>query len=392
MVVTGEELVELPKVTWRWVVNDYETRVENRIPGVAEESPVYWSCGYEMKICLYPSGHSATSTETVGLFFDVRGGQDEGCAQFKGELALLDPSDMSRKHVAQHKHRHPVPSRHGWAKFCPKAKLLAVTAQTDRLAIEATVTFFENPRSANRWLPRPTLGNDLGRLRRDMDYADVVFTVRDRSFKAHRCVLAARASSLAALAADGNAVPLPDFIDADVFEKCLDFVYTDAIDEDDLDERPEAFLRCANFCGAVRLKQLAELRLADRLSPASAARNLLLADALDCAHLLEVARDCIVENLPVVVKHDDWAKLKQAPHLLAHILEAAAVDARAASFFPTSPNPKRRRVNDLRLQCEVLNLETDGSKQVLERRLALSTTTASLGSTEDDETSSRSAL
>lgn len=383
-VLTGEEQVELPKVTWRWVVHEYSRLVEGKPPGVAEESPAFVRHGYEMRICLYPSGHSASSTDTVGLFFDVKrvsSGPEVPC-RFRGELVLLNPVDMNRKHVARHKHRHPVPSRHGWAKFCPREKLQQLSESSDRLIIEASVTFFESKSHRDSWLPKPSLAADMRKLLDECLRADVVFTVGGRTFRAHRCVLAVRAPALASLAdnrEDGSSepVPLSDNLDPLVFAKVLEFAYTDKADDAELQARPEMYLRMANFCGCVRLKQLAELKFAKGISVDSAADSFLLADALDCAHLREVAVDTILANLAAVAATPGWQRLRKAAHLIADILESAAAastdsSSDAARLFPNRHHPpaKRRRVADLRQCCEDLELETDGSKEVLERRLA----------------------
>lgn len=383
-VLTGEELEELPKVTWRWVVHEYSRLVEGKPPGVVEESPAFVRLGYEMRICLYPSGHSASSTENVGLFFDVKrvsSGPEVPC-RFQGELVLLDPVDMTRRHVARHKHRHPVPSRHGWAKFCLRVKLQELSAASDRLAIEASVTFFESKRHRLSWSPKPSLAADMRRLLDECLRADVVFIIGGRTFRAHRCVLAVRAPALASLAdnrEDGSSepVPLSDKLDPAAFAKVLEFAYTDKADDAELQARPEMYLRMANFCGCVRLKQLAELNLAKRLSVDTAADSFLLADALDCAHLREVAVDTILANLAAVAATPGWQRLRKAAHLIADILESAAAAStdsysHASRLFPNGHHPpaKRRRVADLRQCCEDLDLETDGSKEVLERRLA----------------------
>ncbi|KAJ8604482.1 hypothetical protein CTAYLR_000974 [Chrysophaeum taylorii] len=350
-VVTGRELVALPGVTWRWVLHDVSTDKKN--VGEVEESPNFSWRGYDMRICLYPAGHAPSTAEFCGLFFDIRGGVDH--AKFKGELSLL--SQGAKKVAQRHKNQHPVPSRHGWSKFCTRDSLAAVVRE-DRLVIEATVVFYEP--APPSWTPRSTLGSDLRRLLATGDGADAAFRVGCCHFRAHRWLLTVRAPSLAALVDDADIVPL-DGVDPNVFQKVLDFVYSDAVDRAALAATPRAFLRVANLCGVVRLKQLAELDLANTLSVSNAADLLLLADATDCAHLFELACDIVVANLKDVIHTSGWTHLREAPKLLAHILErAAGDDARPA---------KRRRVNDLRAECERRGLDTDGARDLLVLRL-----------------------
>lgn len=322
---------------------------------------------------LYPTGHNIYSPDWTTLYFDFGISEEDSTeTRFSAEVAFLHPEDSSRRISNKLSSRHHITGKCGWNKFCSVSWLPKYSQPFDRLTIEASVTIYRPTVSYDKkrwWAPKPSLVVDMTKLLKSSS-GDVAFHLEnDVVLNAHRCLLEVRAPALFCLT-DQDAerekgvpivVPLTG-VDARIFANVLEFIYTD-VEPSDLDKCAEEYLRVANVSGVVRLKQLAEIRLANKLNGRNAVDTFLLADALDCAQLCDVAAEMIANSLSLVVSTPGWATLSQSPRLLLKILEAPRI-----AGTTTSPR-KRRRVEELRIMCEGIGLETDGSREVLERRI-----------------------
>ncbi|CAL4933470.1 unnamed protein product [Urochloa decumbens] len=148
--------------------------------------------------------------------------------------------------------------------------------------------------------PPPELSRHLGGLLASGDVADVAFRIagggdsEGETFRAHRCVLAARSPVFRAellgpmREGDTNAVVEVDDMDPEVFRVLLEFVYTDALPEMGKEEAAamcQHLLVAADRYDMERLKLICKGRLRKHIDAASAANILALAEMHRCPGL-----------------------------------------------------------------------------------------------------------
>ncbi|KAF0925727.1 hypothetical protein E2562_017288 [Oryza meyeriana var. granulata] len=165
---------------------------------------------------------------------------------------------------------------HYWVAF----KLLEASRfiKGDSFTVECTITVLSNSKNIiNSAEPSPDLHLQLGELLRSGKWADVEFVVSGESVTAHRCVLAARLPSLAAIVKggtrkkDGSLRVEIKNMKAGVFKVLLHFIYTDTLllelgREEDLMESSKrtmvmSLLEAAGLYGLERLKKICENKL-----------------------------------------------------------------------------------------------------------------------------------
>nr|CAB3494686.1 unnamed protein product [Digitaria exilis] len=158
-------------------------------------------------------------------------------------------------------------------------------------------------------VPPLNLHKNFGDLLVSEEGVDVTFVVVGETFRAHRCILAARSPVFKAEVlgtmkeSTSGAVIRVDDMDAQVFRALLHFVYTDALpDFQDMKKQDEAamaqhLLVAADRNGMERLKLICEDRLCGCIDKASAATILALSDQHHCQGLKEA---CFrVPELPI---------------------------------------------------------------------------------------------
>jgi len=141
----------------------------------------------------------------------------------------------------------------------------------------------------------------------------------------------------------------------EAFGHLLQFIYTDYIDKDILKEKAIDLVHVAHFCGVVRLKQIVELELIQRINIASTVEMILLADRLYCAALKEDSFEFFSSHASEIMATKEWTELNKSATLLTEMFE----------FIHLVKN-KRLCIADLRNESNSKGLCTDGTRKMLE--------------------------
>ncbi|KAL6643071.1 hypothetical protein ACP70R_021252 [Stipagrostis hirtigluma subsp. patula] len=223
--------------------------------------------GRSWRIAYYPNGDDSDSAEFISVFLNYAGSVAEP-VKARARFALLDLVGK------------PVPTHIRTTKFH------SGHLKGDRFTIKCDVIVAKELRAEERKptsllvvVPPSDLHRHFGDLLADEEGKDVTFQVAGETFKAHRCVLAARSKVLKAQVfgkmkeSTTGAVIRVDDMDAQVFRSLLHFVYTDALpDCPDMNELEEAamaqhLLVAADRYNLERLKLICEDRLCGHVTP-----------------------------------------------------------------------------------------------------------------------------
>ncbi|CAG5094040.1 Similar to spop: Speckle-type POZ protein (Xenopus tropicalis) [Cotesia congregata] len=165
------------------------------------------------------------------------------------------------------------------------------------------------------------LANDIQKLYCIGEGSDIVIKVEGREFKAHKVLLLARSSVFSVMLAQDNTfrqtseILVPN-VKADIFEKLLEFIYTDQVRE--LDEFAENLLEVAQKFQVKELKHICEVSLSQFLSAENALRTLTLAKRRNSQKLADYVINFITVNATEVFNSNEykqWEKEKLNPGL-----------------------------------------------------------------------------
>jgi len=235
------------------------------------------------------------------------------------------------------------------------------------------------------------------------DASDVVFSVGDATYRAHRAVFFRRCRKLYEIAeresSSGNddddattaTTPVVPIVSTskDAFKSLLDFVYTvktpDLVVGGGDDEKfAVELLAAADLFDCVQLKLHVESVLVDEfLNAENAAALLILADSHSCALLKEAAIEVFLAHSDTVMKTPDWPKIAESSRLQGELIEALVSFKNRHFNVDTESKRKRKRarsmddidelsVTSLREKLQREDLELDGSREVLVQRLKAS--------------------
>ncbi|XP_044579481.1 speckle-type POZ protein-like [Cotesia glomerata] len=144
---------------------------------------------------------------------------------------------------------------------------------------------------------------------------DVTINVGDEKFRAHKSILMARSCVLAAMFNNEmiekkeNTVTIPD-IDPQIFEKILEFIYTDQVS--DLDENAELLLEGADKYQLQSLKEMCEESLSKTLTFENAFKLSIFADFHNANHLLKFTDNFILLNVDKVFNTLNFDQLEKS--------------------------------------------------------------------------------
>jgi len=339
--------------------------------------------GHLWNVRMYPGGEKDKKYVTVYVCRIWEGGDNS--SQVKANIFLRIPTTYSRSNhgmwnVDNKTFTCEKPGV-GWPTFLPRNEMYHYLNE-GTLTLEVGLQVLKNNPSrdyafkASLWKPSPTLGKDILRLLESGDLADVTFTVGLETFSAHRAVLASRAPALADLVRDtptGAVVSLDDGnrIDPSIFRSLLRFVYGEELPPpEDLKRDARALLEAANRFGCVRLKLAAESAIVyEGIAVSTAAELVLFAEAHDCALLKEVAVDFFVDRAAEVMASEGWSVLTESASTVLELTEALARRSTSLEREETTDDIERMRVVTLRRKLDDKNLEVDGSRTILVKRL-----------------------
>jgi len=164
------------------------------------------------------------------------------------------------------------------------------------------------------------LNEELAELLTSGAFSDVTFRVKDREFKAHKVVLAARSPFFKALLTGGLKESRQEVIEIDYaspveFEALLKFLYSKTIDYATISEYILDLFALAARTEARRLKTILESLIAFNLDASNVASLLLLADQLTAPALKRACQD-FIKNDPTAVQYEDSALRTRVEELM----------------------------------------------------------------------------
>ncbi|XP_048557197.1 BTB/POZ and MATH domain-containing protein 2-like [Triticum urartu] len=230
----------------------------------------------------------------------------------------------------------------GYQRYVQKSTVRALSdANNGRFTIRCVLQVIHETRTVrNRRpveVPPPSLRESLEHMLKDEEGADVMFSVRDQLFRAHRCVLAARSKVFKAelfgpMKESKTGHIMVDDMEPEVFEALLHFMYTDAMPDDDEDEgkivRLQHLLVAADRYGVDRLKVMCEDKLYEGIDVETVATTLLLAEQHHCEDLKEACIQFISsprDKLRAVMATNGFKQLvASCPLLMEDILKGVS--------------------------------------------------------------------
>ncbi|XP_044584480.1 speckle-type POZ protein B-like [Cotesia glomerata] len=154
---------------------------------------------------------------------------------------------------------------------------------------------------------------------------DVKIQVGGKIFDAHKLVLTTRSCVFDAMFSHDmkenkkNEITIPD-VDPDVFEKVLDYIYTDKVD--DLKTFAEELLEVSDKYQLLGLKEICEEYLSESLSVENSIRILILADLHNSKILVKFAKNYIVTELANLKDTEEYKALEESyPALFVALLK-----------------------------------------------------------------------
>jgi hypothetical protein len=146
-------------------------------------------------------------------------------------------------------------------------------------------------------------------------------------------------------------------------------------DDNDDEDIAKSILDAANRFGCTDLKLYIESVLVEKfLFPSNTAALLLLSDSYSCALLKEAAMNVYIKDTKTVIESKaDWTKLTESNDLLLELLLYATTGHKKYSSVVENGDGTLDDVDDfdvtsLRERLEKVNLDVDGSRQILVER------------------------
>ncbi|KAL6659270.1 hypothetical protein ACP70R_003310 [Stipagrostis hirtigluma subsp. patula] len=305
--------------------------------------------GYDWAIRFYPDGFSETTREYVSIYLELMSKNAEVRASYG--LSLFNQSTGLSESVCSESSTRVFNSK--GSSFSPrtniprssKLELKSAGYVVDNcLTIECTVTVIKGSQVSNTTgdlgikVPPPDLADDFGKLLQDEEGADVTFSVGNKSFRAHKIVLATRSPVFKAQLYGpmkerrARRVTVED-MQPDVFKALLHFIYTDSLpdweelDDDEYYEINKHLLVAADRYAMDRLKLLCASTLVDYLDVETVASTLALADQHSCDRLKDVCIEFMASSgeMDAVVATQGYANLKRTcPSVLVDVLEKSS--------------------------------------------------------------------
>ncbi|XP_057319022.1 speckle-type POZ protein B-like [Microplitis mediator] len=202
----------------------------------------------------------------------------------------------------------------------------------DTLTIGVELTVYEDYQSfPTEFLletPQRKITDDLKELYDSKSNSDVILVVGNEKFNAHKLILSTRSPVFSAMFTHemkekrDSEVTIPD-IDPEIFNKLLEFIYTDKITN--LDADAAYLLEAADKYQLLNLKSLCEESLSKSVRIDNAIELMVLADMHNANQFLEFIFKFIIKNSKDVIKTLEYGQLeKTRPLLLLKLIQKLA--------------------------------------------------------------------
>ncbi|XP_008544949.1 speckle-type POZ protein [Microplitis demolitor] len=207
--------------------------------------------------------------------------------------------------------------REGFDQFIKKDQLMKqkdklLTNDTLTVGVEFTINH-DNFRSMTMLAKNP-IAESIKALYETRRGYDVIITVQNRKFKAHKTILIARCPVFSAMFAkvikEGHECQLSiTDIEANTFDKLLEFIYTDEVT--DLDTDAIDLLEAAEKYQLRMLKEMCEVSIFECLSIENSVKSLTIAERVNSKNLAHEISHFIAENAASVIETKDFANFEE---------------------------------------------------------------------------------
>jgi speckle-type POZ protein len=307
-------------------------------------SATFTVAGRDWNIRLYPDGSSTEQKGYVSVFLYFLKGEIGVRVKFTISLCLVDKGDQVSETKTQYNTFDSCVGW-GWFKFINKSELqeLLQPYKDDSFTIKCVLTVMDKPQTEDVStgtviVPESNLHQDLSRMLKNGEGADVTFSVCGQLFPAHKWMLAARSMVFKAeffgamKEKDAQCIKIDD-VEPAIFEALLRFVYTDSLPDDCGDAESsnnvamQHLLVAADRYGLDRLRIMCEEKLCRDIDVETVAITLLLAEQHHCAQLKDACLGFIASRnmLGGVMKTDGFKHLiTSCPLVMKEILDKVA--------------------------------------------------------------------
>jgi speckle-type POZ protein len=306
-------------------------------------SATFTVAGRDWNIEIYPDGYRTEDKGYVSVFLHFIKGEIGARVKFTISLCLVDKGDQVSE-TEPHTF-HSVGVGWGWFKFIKKPELqeLLQPYKDDSCTIKCVLTVMDEPQTEDVstgtvLVPESNLHQDLSRMLKNGEGADVTFSVGGQLFPAHKWMLAARSMVFKAeffgamKERDDQCIKIED-IEPAIFGALLHFVYTDSLpgdcggDADSSHVAMQHLLVAADRYGLDRLRVMCEEKLCWDIDVETVATTLVLAEQHHCAQLKDACLGFIASRnmLGAVMKTDGFQHLiTSCPLVMKEILDKVA--------------------------------------------------------------------
>ncbi|CAN6299405.1 unnamed protein product [Urochloa humidicola] len=262
--------------------------------------------GSSWRILYYPNGDVPDATEFISVFLELEQGVSAS-VEAQARFSLMDRAGEpvpSHSHMTDRRRFCPGDAGFGYRNFIRRTWLEeSGHLNDDCFSIRCDVFVPKELSTEDRavdpvpaLMPPSELHQHLERLLAAQTGADVTFEVGGETFRAHRCILAARSTVFEAElfgpmreSVDTAAIRVDD-MDADVFRALLAFIYTEKLPNCPPMEQvamAQHLLVAADRYNLERLKWICEENLCVHIDTGSVATILTLAEQHHCHFLKE---------------------------------------------------------------------------------------------------------
>uniref|UniRef100_A0ACD5V5U6 Uncharacterized protein n=1 Tax=Avena sativa TaxID=4498 RepID=A0ACD5V5U6_AVESA len=302
--------------------------------------------GNEWAIRFYPDGLRENSKDHITVYLELL--SKDAKVHASCDLRLVDQStglsssvDITAPRVFNQRDSSRYAPQHDTFKNRSEFEASSYL-RNDNLAIECVVTVMSEARvsetrsSPKVDVPPSDITEHLGKLLEAKETADVIFSVGEETFAAHKIVLAMRSPVFKAefygpmRQRGAQAVTIGD-MQPNVFKALLHFLYTDDLDGNDRGEMIRHLLVAADQYAMERLKLVCQSFLCENLEVQNVATTLALADQHHCGILKDACIEFIssLNTMDDLVATQGYVDLKRTG---ASILLDAFVEMRERSY------------------------------------------------------------
>ncbi|XP_057321798.1 speckle-type POZ protein-like [Microplitis mediator] len=327
----GYSLAKKHKVLYEWKINAISTYLNAPVTedGLVLKSPEF-SVGTEIndnwyislnfkksKLCVCPNFisiflYNCTENEitTDAVFFILN-------------------NDTERVFIRDFKKVYKSQLGWGFEEFLEKERLQKEKFELiphDILTVGVEVTVYDECTTITTSVPfkdiKSQMSHDYEELYNSKIGSDVVVEVGDKEFPAHKIILIARSPVLAAMFSHemiekkDNRLTIID-IDPEIFEKVLEYIYTDKVV--DLDDDANDLLEAADKYQLETLKQMCQNSLSKSLTAENSIYLMTLAERHNAKELLEYVSEFMVVNAEEIIEtknFKEWEKSKSSLDLM----------------------------------------------------------------------------